>query len=146
MKHAVCVIIRSAGCHIIRTPDKYFAVSRRDDSTQWGFPGGKVDHGESHCEAIMRETREEIGIELDMMQLVPVFSTLCRSNGDGVDYWVTTYLHNNPVSEDFFIGQVQLEHGLSGGFLTAEELCSPEMSPFAEYNTGAFASALAYQG
>jgi 8-oxo-dGTP diphosphatase len=42
---------------------KYLAVTRRFSRTDWGFPGGKVDPGETPQQAIMREMKEETGLE-----------------------------------------------------------------------------------
>lgn len=126
MKLAVCVIICSTS--------RYFAVSRRNDTTQWGFPGGKVDPGESHCEAIVRETTEEIGFAMKSDGLVPVYSGKCEGKVDGVDYWVTTYLYLPTVNEDDFLSTVKMEEGLTGAFVTGDQLCSAAFSPFNFYN------------
>lgn len=50
---------------ILRESRILICQRRRDDShaLQWEFPGGKVEPGESHSEALKRELREELGIE-----------------------------------------------------------------------------------
>lgn len=35
---------------------------------QWEFPGGKVEAGESREDAIVRECREELGVEIALVQ------------------------------------------------------------------------------
>lgn len=43
------------------------AVQRRDNG-QWAIPGGMVDRGEEVSRTLVRELREETGVELDMAQ------------------------------------------------------------------------------
>lgn len=130
MKEAVCILIE--------TPDdKFIAVSRRNSETCWGLPGGKVDPGESNVEAIIRESFEEICLDVDPAQLAPLYSGICPGE---VTYWVTTYLYKLPYDPEV----LKAEEDLLIKALTLDELCDPAISPFAKYNEEVFKSITEY--
>jgi 8-oxo-dGTP diphosphatase len=51
-----------------------FLLTRRQPGTHlagmWEFPGGKIDPDESHDAALRRELREELGVDLEVGELV----------------------------------------------------------------------------
>jgi 8-oxo-dGTP pyrophosphatase MutT (NUDIX family) len=58
--------LRTAGC-FIEFDDKILLLHRHPDKPlggTWGLPAGKVEHGESDLETIVRESYEETGIQL----------------------------------------------------------------------------------
>ena len=50
-------------------------LMQRDDNGQWCLPSGGMDPGESVSETIIREVREETGLEVGVVGLVGVYSS-----------------------------------------------------------------------
>lgn len=126
MKSAVCLLY-------INDDGMVLSVSRRDNPSQWGFPGGKVDLGESNVEAVQREVFEEIGVLAGDISYEPLFCGPCE--GD-VNYWVTTYTLKDLVKNIIFVP----EPGLSIAWKNMNDLCNIRISPFADYNRRVFAA------
>jgi 8-oxo-dGTP pyrophosphatase MutT (NUDIX family) len=125
LKHGVCVILPTY------SPDSesILAISRRNDDTQWGLPGGKVDPGESNLHAIVRETKEECNLILKPEYLHPIFSRICYGK-DGHNYWTTAYLYD----AEWNWADLIPEAGFSLRVCTLHSLGLESVSPFHTYN------------
>eukprot|EP01026_Neomeris_dumetosa_P034112 TRINITY_DN2740_c2_g1_i1.p2 TRINITY_DN2740_c2_g1~~TRINITY_DN2740_c2_g1_i1.p2 ORF type:complete len:259 (+),score=30.30 TRINITY_DN2740_c2_g1_i1:105-779(+) len=68
-----------AGLILDETKQKIFLAQRPEEKRHallWEFPGGKLDRKETFKEAMVRELDEELGIQIDEEDVVPVtFST-----------------------------------------------------------------------
>jgi ADP-ribose pyrophosphatase YjhB (NUDIX family) len=49
-------------------------VIRRSDNENWALPGGAMDCGETIAQAALRETKEETGIECEILGLVGIYT------------------------------------------------------------------------
>jgi 8-oxo-dGTP diphosphatase len=78
---------------IIKKDGKYL-LTLRDDRTpdgdhnefhgMWQLPGGGVEFGESLEEALYRECKEEVGIDVVIDSLVPVVQSAVRDSWQGI--------------------------------------------------------------
>ncbi len=61
---------------LIKKEGKFLLCQRKENDTFalfWEFPGGKVENTETQQQALRREIKEELGIEIEVGNLVRVF-------------------------------------------------------------------------
>lgn len=85
---------------------------------QWVMPGGKIDLGEPILNALQREVREEVGIEVEVAGLVDVFEHL-TPGAENIHFIILYYrcrplsanVHKNPdeVSEARWVPREALD-------------------------------------
>ena len=66
------------------------------NALRWDLPGGVLDHGEEADRGIMRETKEETGLDIVAPR---VFHAIARINAVG-EHWTTIYFVAHTMSED----------------------------------------------
>jgi 8-oxo-dGTP diphosphatase len=61
--------IRVVGAMLEREPGRYLITQRSKNASLpllWEFPGGRVNEGESEAEALTRELKERLGLEVEV--------------------------------------------------------------------------------
>ena len=106
---------------IIIDNDKVFATQRGygEFKDGWEFPGGKIDKGETPEEALVREIKEELDTEIEVINLL-----------DTIEYDYPNF----HLSMDCFIckirsGTLVLKEHEAAKWLTKEELYSVDWLP-----------------
>lgn len=75
------------GSAIVRDGAGRVLLIRRGDNGRWALPGGMMEPGEQIAECVARETREETGVEVEVVRLVGIYSDpsyghIVLENGD----------------------------------------------------------------
>ncbi len=71
------MVIHGAGALILNEKREVLLIRRAGTTTfdnMWANPGGKTEHGEDDATTAIRETREELDIEVKLIQKLGVYS------------------------------------------------------------------------
>ena len=84
---------------IIRQNQRMLLTRRRPDSYLpglWEFPGGKVERGESFTDALHRELREELGIEVEVIDEFHTVTHRYPDRSVELHFFNCTIVHGEP--------------------------------------------------
>lgn len=74
---------------VVFTPDRHIVLVRRGQaplSGTWSLPGGVLELGEALTEAVVREVREETGLEVEPGPFIDLFEHIARDDDGRVRY------------------------------------------------------------
>lgn len=115
MKKAVCLLnINKEGILV---------VSRKEDISKFGMPGGKVEENETELEAIIREVFEETNVSLNEKDL-----EICFQGYATPEYWTTVFFSSKEN-----LNTLQKEENIIPFFVNKEEFLG-EKAYFKPFN------------
>lgn len=75
-KSAVLIVLYPDGDGVLHTLITLRSEKLNNHGGQWSFPGGRLDRGETHVEAALREAQEEIGLDVQEIVVLGSLSEL----------------------------------------------------------------------
>ena len=105
---------------IVEMPDGGFVlIERKNAPIGWALPGGFVDYGESLEDCAVREAKEEISLEVELIHQLGTYSNPGR---DARRHTVTTVYVARPLSSD---APRAADDAARAGVFTRERLPDP---------------------
>ena len=100
-------------------------LHRNEVGGRWSFPGGAMDPGENVADAVVREVREEIGLEVEPVAVIGIYSgpefAITYPNGDRVQP-VTVFFECRVQGGEMRPDQDEI---LEGRYFSAEDALPP---------------------
>lgn len=62
-------------CAVIVNKEGNVLIHKRSDNEAWSLPGGQMKLGESISECILREIREEMGLDVQIKRLIGIYTS-----------------------------------------------------------------------
>ncbi len=98
----------------------------KTDSTfpgKWEFPGGKIEPGEHPMDALKRELKEELNLEISSLQLFEVTTAFSRLNGQELQFLLIYYQAESATKE---IMELEVE---AANWVDPGELLNYDLTP-----------------
>lgn len=124
--------MKRAVCAIIPTDNFLFLSTTRRNSYVIGFPGGKVDEGESDLQALVREVFEETGMRFEESDFTLIYES------EESDFWVSAYAYNGAINHIDHQQRWSIEQGIICEFSPEWEFTNDATGAFWKYNNAAF--------
>lgn len=124
-----------AACVFVFDGDGNVLTVTRRDTNILSLPGGKVDSGETHLQAAIRECSEETGVILKPELMIPIYSEVVVGD-DNMDYYCTAFVYNAKCSHYEANSSWVLEPGIYAKFTDIASLLYG--GAFKDFNHNAF--------
>ena len=97
-----------AALAVVRRGTQFLLVRRqnRPNAGLWGFPGGKIELGETVMEAAVRELHEETGVEAEARDTLTSVDVIIRNHAGGLEHHyvlvaiLCEYISGEPLAAD----------------------------------------------
>ncbi|MFL5384595.1 MAG: NUDIX domain-containing protein [Longimicrobiaceae bacterium] len=112
------LLLLPAVAALIRDGEGRILLQRRADDGRWNLPAGAIDPGESPDQAVVREVREETGLEVRPVRVAGVFG-----GPDG-------FRHRYPNGDEVEFTAIVFECAVAGGSLDSGDEETAELGWF----------------
>ena len=113
-------------------------VTRRNDFTKWGLPGGKIDPGEEPEDAALRELNEETGYKYNSVGIQELHTGIDDTGNLVVTYLVEMLTPRTNWGLSLRSGDFEIEPGIRVSWKHRWCFTDPRHSPFSNYNKCVF--------
>ena len=103
VKRTLQIILNFSGACITNEQGEILLQKRSDKEELWGFPGGALEIGESIEEAMIREVKEETGLNVNVEYLIGVYSKYFATYPNGDSAQSICYLFKCNVASGEFV-------------------------------------------